>query len=79
MEDEWHELKTFTVLTRDACADLAWLHDRMPVIMGAEEMKHWLEADDPDLEKLAARTYKHRFVTVPSRLVKKYRGGVCRA
>ena len=63
--DEWQELKTFTVLTRDACADLAWLHDRMPVILGAEEMKHWLEADDPDLEKLAARTYKDRFVTVP--------------
>ena len=63
--DEWQNLKTYTVLTRDACADLAWLHDRMPVILGAEEMKHWLEADDPDLEQLAARTYKDRFVTVP--------------
>ena len=40
LEDECQELKTFTVLTRDACADLGWLHDRVPVILGAEEMKH---------------------------------------
>jgi putative SOS response-associated peptidase YedK len=35
-----------TLVTRDARADLAWVHDRMPVILNEEGTRAWLEAHE---------------------------------
>jgi putative SOS response-associated peptidase YedK len=35
-------LRTFTILTTAANADLAWLHDRMPVIVEPQDWPLWL-------------------------------------
>jgi putative SOS response-associated peptidase YedK len=35
---------TCTLLTRDSCKELAWLHDRMPVVLrGEDEVRAWLD------------------------------------
>lgn len=41
-----------TVLTTDALADLAWLHDRKPVILDYEYYDRWLERSTPDIADL---------------------------
>ncbi len=55
--DEWQSpegppLRTFALLTTDASADVAPVHDRMPVILerGAEDL--WLDAGPEDAERL---------------------------
>ncbi len=41
---EKEPLYTFTVVTTDAIKDLAWLHDRQPVILSTkEEIDTWLD------------------------------------
>ena len=37
----------FTVLTAPAHPDLAWLHDRMPIILPPNYERDWLVGDDP--------------------------------
>ena len=51
------ELETFTLITRDVDPCLAWLHDRMPVILDAAGLHAWLsptaEGSEPPLAVLA--------------------------
>ena len=51
--DVWFDgdygLKTFSIITTDANADVAAIHNRMPVILpNADLQKQWLEADELD-------------------------------
>ncbi len=69
--DIWHKdgltLRSFSIITTDANADMADLHDRMPVLLTtAEQQRRWLESGDLD-EVLAI------LQTPPDHLVKKYR------
>lgn len=47
-EDEEENLRTFTILTREANDKLIELHDRMPVVLNPDQYDTWL---DPDYEK----------------------------
>ena len=46
-------LRTFTIITTAANALLAQLHDRMPVILAAEDVPHWLGETDMPLADVA--------------------------
>ncbi len=46
-------LRTFTIITTTANALLAQLHDRMPVILAAEEVPHWLGETEMPLADVA--------------------------
>ena len=35
----------FTVLTREAVASLAWLHDRMPLMLPGERVEEWIRPE----------------------------------
>jgi len=43
--------RTVTIVTTDANDLLAPIHDRMPVVLGAEEERRWLEAGDPEARR----------------------------
>ena len=42
---EW--IRTFTIITTKANELVAQLHDRMPVVIGADDRDRWLNGDDP--------------------------------
>ena len=42
---EW--VRTFTIITTDANELVRELHDRMPVVIGADDRDRWLNGDDP--------------------------------
>jgi putative SOS response-associated peptidase YedK len=42
---EW--IRTFTIITTKANELVAQLHDRMPVVIGADDRDRWLKGDDP--------------------------------
>lgn len=44
-------LPVFTILTRAACGDLSWMHDRMPLMLPEEAVGEWI-APGADPEKL---------------------------
>ena len=44
---------TFTILTEDAREDIAWMHDRMPVILDIKQQARWLDPGQPDRTLLA--------------------------
>ena len=48
--DIWE--RTFTIVTTDANKTVAEVHDRMPVILTAEQAEAWMYQDETDLEKL---------------------------
>ena len=48
--DIWE--RTFTIVTTDANKTVAEVHDRMPVILTAEQAEAWMYQDENDLEKL---------------------------
>lgn len=48
--DVWE--RTFTIVTTDANKTVAEVHDRMPVILTAEQAEAWMYQDETDLEKL---------------------------
>ncbi len=50
-------LETCTILTTQANALLEPLHDRMPVIVGAEHREAWLHAPAPDIARELLRPY----------------------
>ena len=52
-------LHTFTVLTKDSCSDLKWLHHRQPVFLWDVEMaKNWMEQPNEDLcQQLSSSNY----------------------
>jgi putative SOS response-associated peptidase YedK len=69
--DEWRKdgrvLRSFSIITTDANADMAELHDRMPVLLTtAEQQRRWLESGDLD-EVLAI------LQTPPDHIIEKYR------
>ena len=45
-EHDGHTLQTCTIITCPACAELASLHDRMPVIVERQDYARWLDAED---------------------------------
>lgn len=47
-DEDGEDLRSFTILTRDASEDLEELHDRMPVILNPDTYDAWL---DPDRQK----------------------------
>lgn len=47
----------FVVLTRAAERDIAFLHSRMPVLLGAEDSEHWLDPQ-ADPQALLARALR---------------------
>lgn len=49
---------TYTVVTTESASELAWLHDRMPVILTEETMELWLEAPDVDLALSVLRPFE---------------------
>lgn len=38
-------IRSFTILTREACGEAARIHNRMPVVMGANDYANWLSND----------------------------------
>lgn len=46
-EIEGREMNFFTILTRPAVSRLEQIHDRMPVILGTDQEKRWMAADQP--------------------------------
>jgi putative SOS response-associated peptidase YedK len=60
---EWEEpegstLLSFTILTRAATEPMAWLHDRMPLILSPEQEASWLNPDTEEasvLELIASK------------------------
>jgi len=39
------EIPTFVILTKAAAPNIAFIHDRMPVILGREAQLSWLNGD----------------------------------
>jgi len=52
-DENGNELKTATILTTEANAMLAKLHDRMPVILPCEHYAAWLDPENQDAKPLA--------------------------
>ena len=52
--ESWQSMCTFSILTTAANALAATIHDRMPVILGSEDCKRWLDpaAEATDLQPL---------------------------
>ena len=61
--DEWYDeekqstLRSFSILTTEPCTKLAWLHDRMPVILDPGQVDVWLDSaryafESPVIQKL---------------------------
>ena len=53
LASRWGDLLTCTIMTRAATGAMGGLHDRMPVILNADEREAWLGSTD-DLEGLGA-------------------------
>lgn len=45
---------TFTIMTRPAGPDLAWLHDREPVVLSADSWEEWLDPTMTDTTRATA-------------------------
>ena len=52
-EDE-HWLRSCTIITTDAGADVVEIHDRMPVILEPDRFERWLDPDLHDRDELEA-------------------------
>ncbi|MFT4177836.1 MAG: SOS response-associated peptidase [Luteolibacter sp.] len=58
LASRWRDLLTCTILTRAANDSMAGIHDRMPVILNAEERDAWLGGSD-DLDLGAGARLRH--------------------
>ena len=47
-----YERGTFTIVTTAASDELAWLHDRMPVVLAPDEWAEWLDPANDDVVSL---------------------------
>jgi putative SOS response-associated peptidase YedK len=47
------ELRTFAVLTTEANATMAPIHDRMPVLLDRDGVDRWLDPDEQPLDLIA--------------------------
>lgn len=56
--DEWigpeGDVPTFAIVTQPAMPEIAWLHDRMPVIIPPENYAAWLDKDVADSGRVTA-------------------------
>jgi len=52
-DDEAAMLRTGTIITTQAGPDLAAVHDRMPVVVEADEVDRWLKGEDGDVDVTA--------------------------
>ena len=52
---EGPESREFVIITKDACSNISHIHDRMPVILGADQIEPWLsgELSSEDIAKIA--------------------------
>ena len=71
---EW--VRTFTIITTDSNELVRELHDRMPVVIGADDRDRWLTGDDPQ-ELL--RPYPAELMTMWPRRFLRYRERLTRA
>lgn len=67
LASRWHDLLTCTIMTRAATDAMAGLHERMPVILNADEREAWLGGsnseglgDDARLEHHSVRPFSMR-------------------
>ena len=44
-EQEGLKYPVFTVLTREPGEEISFIHDRMPVVLGKENVKAWMDPD----------------------------------
>src|SRR5215213_4903085 len=58
---EW--IRTFTIITTDANELVGELHDRMPVVIGAEDRDYWLKGEDPQELQELLRPYPAELMT----------------
>ncbi|MHB2019370.1 MAG: SOS response-associated peptidase [Candidatus Xenobia bacterium] len=49
---EWHDIRSATVLTTDANALMAPIHDRMPVVLSDEQAAQWLDPAPHDVSRM---------------------------
>ncbi len=58
---------SYTILTRDAPEELAWLHDRIPVVLPQEAWTDWLArgTDEGVLAGILEAPISSRFLTHP--------------
>lgn len=47
-----YENATFSIITTAAAGDIAWLHDRMPVVLAPDEWAEWLDVGNDDVVPL---------------------------
>lgn len=47
-----YENGTFSIITTAAADDIAWLHDRMPVVLAPDEWAEWLDPENEDVVPL---------------------------
>jgi putative SOS response-associated peptidase YedK len=62
-------LRTCTIITTAAAPSLAWLHDRMPVVLPTDAWDDWLDRDlqdEGELRHLLARTAEDVLTTTPA-------------
>jgi putative SOS response-associated peptidase YedK len=71
--DEWHDPRgldrlTCAIVTTDASPDLAWIHDRMPVVLDVDACAQWLTREPMEpahARALLAAPPRERFVATP--------------
>lgn len=70
--DDWRdpngmERRTCAIVTTQASPDLAWIHDRMPVILDGEARERWLSLEplEPSDARAVLQPREHRFETTP--------------
>ncbi len=63
--DPQKPLETFSILTRNADASIAWLHDRMPVVMAPAHFDLWLNGPAPAATDLLREPTSFEWATHP--------------
>jgi putative SOS response-associated peptidase YedK len=51
--EQWHDLQTCAIITTEANAKMAAVHERMPVILSSTEYSHWLAGGEGLLKACA--------------------------
>lgn len=70
--DDWRdpngaERRTCAIVTTEASPDLAWIHDRMPVILDGEARERWLSLEplEPSEGRAVLQPREHHFEATP--------------
>jgi putative SOS response-associated peptidase YedK len=70
-DPQGERVSTCTILTTSAAPGLAWLHDRMPVVLAPDAWDEWLDRDNQDLAAL-----RHLLQPAPDGLLRTTRAPV---